>query len=111
MKPNAKIAPGFDTVLITLKAGGVQVGIVAGEDADTLSLRNTDNQLVTVKKSAIAKREGAPSSMPEIYATILRKYELRDLVEYLATLTSKSEKKSDDSLPRALRGLTAKATE
>ena len=111
VKPNAKIAPGFDTVLVTLKAGGVEVGIVAGEDAETLSLRNTENKVVTVKKSAIAKREGAPSSMPEIYATILKKYELRDIVEYLASLTSKSDSKPSDSLPRALRGLAAKASE
>ena len=84
IKPNAKIAPGFDTVVITRKSGGIAAGIVASETADTISLRNTDNQIVEVKKSDIAKREGAPSSMPEIYAALLTKNELRDVVEYLA---------------------------
>ncbi|MCX6956674.1 MAG: HEAT repeat domain-containing protein, partial [Verrucomicrobia bacterium] len=59
IKPNAKIAPGFDTIILTLKSGGSAAGIVASETADTLTLRNTDNQLVEVKKANIAKREGA----------------------------------------------------
>ena len=39
VKPNAKIAPGFDTVLITRKSGGSVAGIVASETADTLTLQ------------------------------------------------------------------------
>ncbi len=86
IKPNAKIAPGFDTIVLTRKSGGVAVGIVASENDDAITLRNSDNKLIEVKKSDIAKREGAPSSMPEIYAAILTKSELRDMVEYLASI-------------------------
>lgn len=103
VKPNAKIAPGFDTVVVTLKSGGVAAGIVASETNDTLTLRNTDNKVVAVKKSDIAKREGAPSSMPEIYGAILTKTELRDLVEYLVSLKEKAPP-IDASQPRAVRG-------
>lgn len=107
IKPNAKIAPGYDTIVLTLKSGGVAAGIVASDTADTLTLRNTDNQLVAVKKSDIAKRDGAPSGMPEIYGTILTKSEVRDVVEYLASLRTRPDQRPDDSKPRALRHLTA----
>jgi hypothetical protein len=42
--------------------------------------------------------------MPEIYATILSKRELRDVVEYLASL-KESVTRLDENKPRALRGL------
>jgi quinoprotein glucose dehydrogenase len=104
VKPNAKIAPGFDTIVVTQKSGGVAAGIVASETADMLTLRNTDNKLVEVKKTDIAKREGAPSGMPEIYGAILTKTQLRDVVEYIASLKDQPAK-ADENKPRALRGL------
>ena len=61
-------------------------GIVAAETADAISLRDVEGKGVAVKKSDIAKRDSAPSSMPEIYATLLTPSELRDVVEYVATL-------------------------
>jgi quinoprotein glucose dehydrogenase len=107
LKPNAKIAPGYDTIVLTLKSGGSAAGIVAAETATTLSLRNTDNQLVEVKKDNIAKRDSAPSGMPEIYGTILTKSEVRDVVEYLASLRTRGDSSPDDAKPRALRHRTA----
>jgi quinoprotein glucose dehydrogenase len=104
IKPNAKIAPGFDTIVVTLKSGGVAAGIVAGETADVLTLRDTENKLVEMKKSDIAKREGAPSGMPEIYGSILTPREIRDVVEYMASLKEKAPA-LDENKPRALRGL------
>jgi putative heme-binding domain-containing protein len=104
IKPNAKIAPGFDTIVVTLKNGTAAAGVVAGETPDTLTLRNTDNKLVDVKKGDIAKREGAPSGMPEIYGSILTKIQLRDVVEYMASLTEIAPS-LDENKPRALRGL------
>ena len=104
VKPNAHIAPGFDTIVVTLNTGGVAAGIVARETADELALRNTDSLVVTVQKSDIARREGAPSGMPEIYGTILTKRELRDVVEYLASLREPPGQ-LDETKPRALRGL------
>ena len=108
LKPNAKIATGYDTIVLTLKSGGAAAGIVATETADMISLRNTDNQLVEVKKSNIAKRDSAPSGMPEIYGAILTKSELRDLVEYLASLRSRPDQMPESSKPRALRDLATK---
>jgi quinoprotein glucose dehydrogenase len=102
VKPNAKISAGFDTVVVTLKAGGVVAGIVAGETAATLTMRDTDNKLHEVKKADIAQRAAAPSSMPEIYGAILTKSELRDVVEYLASLKDAAVP-IDANQPRALR--------
>ena len=107
LKPNAKISTGYDTIVLTLKSGGAAAGIVASETADTLTLRTTDNQLVAVKKTNIAKRDSAPSGMPEIYGAILTKSEIRDLVEYLSTLRSRPNQVPENSQPRALRHATA----
>ena len=106
LKPNAKISTGYDTIVLTLQSGGAAAGIVASETVDTITLRNTDNQLVVVKKSNIAKRDSAPSGMPEIYGAILTKSEIRDVVEYLATLRSRPDQVPEDAKPRALRHAT-----
>ena len=107
LKPNAKISTGYDTIVLTLKSGGSAAGIVASETADSLALRTTDNQLVAVQKANIAKRDSAPSGMPEIYGAILTKSEIRDLVEYLSTLRSRPNQVPENSQPRALRHATA----
>lgn len=104
LKPNAKIAPGYDTLVVTLKNGTSVAGIVAHESATQLTLRTPDNKLAEVPVAEIARREGAPSGMPEIYGTILSPAELRDVVEFLASLTTK-EPRLDANLPRARRGL------
>ncbi|MEO6244823.1 MAG: hypothetical protein ABIQ12_05250, partial [Opitutaceae bacterium] len=112
IKPNAKIAPGFDTIVVTLKNGESAAGIVGRETPTTLTLRNVENKIVDVTKAEIAKREGAPSGMPEIYGTILTKTQIRDVVEYMASLKEAGQP-LDENKPRALRGLPpmAKASE
>ena len=104
IKPNAKIAAGFDTIVLSLKSGGVAAGVVAKETADTISLRNMENQLIEVKKSDITKRESAPSGMPEIYGSILTKTQLRDVMEYMVGLKDQPTATTAEK-PRALRGL------
>jgi len=85
--PNATIAPGFDSVSLTMKDGSIQVGSIAAEDAKSYTLRpvaGTDP--ITLVKTDVTKRESAPSSMPEVFGLILTRSELRDLVEYVASL-------------------------
>lgn len=106
IKPNATIAKGFDTIVLSLKNGGVAAGVVASETNETISLRNMDNKLIDVKKSDIAKRESAPSGMPEIYGSILTRTQLRDLMEYLVSLKEMpAASAASAEQPRALRGL------
>jgi quinoprotein glucose dehydrogenase len=103
VRPNARIAAGFDSVVLTRRSGGTVSGILAGESADALTLRQTDGKTFTVPKSDIARRDSAPSGMPEIYATILTKSELRDVVEFLASLKATNGPRLDSGTPRALR--------
>jgi hypothetical protein len=74
---------------------------------EQFTLRTTDNQLVAVKKTNIAQRDSAPSGMPEIYGAILTKSEIRDVVEYLASLRARPDQVPEDAKPRALRLRTA----
>jgi quinoprotein glucose dehydrogenase len=105
VKPSAKIAPGFETAAVTLKSGAVRAGTIATEDTTTLTLKLPDNTLEKMAKSEIAKREAAPSSMPDIYAQLLTKSDLRDLVEYLASLRTPPAILGTESGLRALRGM------
>ncbi|MEO6568104.1 MAG: HEAT repeat domain-containing protein, partial [Opitutaceae bacterium] len=116
IKPNAKIAPGFQNVLITLKSGEVKSGIVTAESDSELTLKLPDNSVAQVAKTNIAKNEAAPSSMPDVYSQILTKAELRDVIEYLASLGANSRLAPGQSRaatppaparPRALRDSSA----
>jgi quinoprotein glucose dehydrogenase len=106
IKPNAHIAPGFDTVVVTLKKGGIAVGTIGAETATTLTLNPTEGAPIEIKKSDIAKRDTAPSSMPEIYGAILTKSEIRDVVEFLANQKAKPLAPAAE-IPRALRDTRA----
>ena len=103
VKPNAKIARGFDTIVVTLRSGNVVGGVIANETAETIGLRNADGKVVDVKKAEVLKRDGAPSSMPEIFGAVLTKTELRDVVEFLASLKTPARENAEDNQPRALR--------
>lgn len=107
VKPNAHIAAGFDSVVLTLKSGGVAAGIVAAEDDAIIKLRDADGKIAEVRKAAVEKRESAPSAMPEIYGALLTKSELRDVVAYLASLTSPAGPTMIETRPRALRARVA----
>lgn len=84
--PNAIIATGFETVLVTLKDGETHAGIVKTETADALELKTPAGETVTLSKADIASRDRGLSGMPEGFGTILSRRELRDLVAYLSQL-------------------------
>ena len=86
LKPNAKFAAGFENALITRTSGGPVAGTVTNETATALTLRDPDGKTVEVLISEIVTRKPAPSAMPEIYATALSPGDLRDVIEYLASL-------------------------
>lgn len=84
--PNAKIAPGFESVILRLKDGKTVTGIVKKETSDSLELIDANANKIEVDKSDIQSRERGQSAMPEGLGKILSKRDLRDLVEYLASL-------------------------
>ena len=84
--PNKQIAEGYESLLVTLTSGVVYAGIVKSEDAESINLNSPEDGLVTIKKSEIKSRERALSAMPEEFRQVLSKRELRDLIEFLASL-------------------------
>ena len=84
--PNKQIAQGFDSVMVFLKNGDSQAGVLKSETPDELVLNSPDNGLVTLKKSEIKSRKAALSPMPEGLGQILSKDDLRNLVQYLSSL-------------------------
>jgi len=84
--PNAKIAPGFESVILRLKDGRTVTGIVKKETDRMTELMDADGNKITVFKADVVARRGGESAMPEDVGKALSKRDLRDLVEYLASL-------------------------
>ena len=85
ISPGARLAPGFGVVSVTLKDGKSYSGTLVAETNNSLTVRLGDRQNEVIAKNDIAKRENAPSSMPDMKA-ILSKKEIRDVVAFLAGL-------------------------
>ncbi|MEP6670471.1 MAG: HEAT repeat domain-containing protein [Chthoniobacter sp.] len=84
--PNAKIAPGYDSVLLTLNNGDILLGVLNAEDANEVTVTNvTDGKRMKIKTADIKERTHAPSPMPPGMGEVLGKSDLRDVVEFLAT--------------------------
>ncbi len=83
--PNAKIAPGFDSVIVTLKNGTTLAGVLKSESDQELVVNSPEDGLMKVKKADIQKRERGLSGMLPELANVLSKRDLRDLVEFLAS--------------------------
>ncbi len=86
VQPNAQIADGFRMLIVTLKNGDVQAGFAQKEDDRELLLQAPGLPAVTLQKADIAKTDTAPSGMPPNMADLLSKREIRDIVEYVASL-------------------------
>jgi quinoprotein glucose dehydrogenase len=83
--PNAKIAPGYDNVLLTLKNGEMVAGILNQDGAEEVVLTNiADGKKQKVKTADIQERMHVPSAMPPGLGEVLGKRNLRDVVEFLA---------------------------
>jgi quinoprotein glucose dehydrogenase len=90
LQPNAKIAAGFENVVLTLADGSTVAGALKSETDAELAVEVTGEDglptVTKVAKSTVKQRERGPSAMPEGLGDQLTPFELRDLVEYLATL-------------------------
>lgn len=82
--PSKHFAPGFESVLLTMKDGSIHGGTVKSETPTTLVLDSAEEGVVTVDKLNIADREPGASGMPDGFGSILTKRELRHLVAFLA---------------------------
>jgi quinoprotein glucose dehydrogenase len=86
--PNAEITKGYESIGVALKSGSGVVGTLRQETSTNLLIYTPDDGPVTVVKSEIVRRVPGGSPMPADFATLISKAELRDLVAFLASLTT-----------------------
>lgn len=90
--PNAKIAKGYETVVLTLADDRVVSGIIKAEDKKQVKLVTAEAKELTIPVDDIVARRTGPSAMPDDLHKKLSRRELRDLVEFLASLKEPPKK-------------------
>jgi quinoprotein glucose dehydrogenase len=83
--PNARIAPGFEAVLLVLEDEAILAGRVLDEGPQRLTILQSDGVPVEVEVARILERRPDLSAMPEGMGQFLTRRQMRDLVEYLAS--------------------------
>ncbi|HMP28340.1 MAG TPA: HEAT repeat domain-containing protein, partial [Saprospiraceae bacterium] len=85
VNPDARIAPGYGTAIVTLNDDVTHTGVLISENEKTLTLRTSEAEPLVLATNRIKSKEMLPSSMPNA-AKKISLGEIRDLVEYLTTL-------------------------
>ena len=83
--PSAKIALGYANVTLSMSDGRSLAGTLLEENKKTLTLQTPEGKKVTVNVEDIDSRTKPTSPMPAADRT-LNFLEMRDLIEYLASL-------------------------
>lgn len=87
LNPNAVVAQGFQTELITMKDKSVHLGFVTREEDGVIDLRNVAGVVTRLKEAEIAKREHQKDSMmPAGLASTLTLEEFNHLIAYLVSM-------------------------
>lgn len=90
--PNAKIAKGYETVVLTLADDRVMSGIIKQEDKKQVKIVNAEAKEMVIPVDDIVARRTGPSAMPDDLYKKLSRRELRDLVEFLSSLKEPPKK-------------------
>ncbi len=85
--PSAKIAKGFETVVILTAEGRIVSGILREETETQITLVTPDGEVVTIAADDVDDRSTGLSGMPADLIKSLSRRDIRDLVAFLATLT------------------------
>lgn len=90
VRPDARIAEGFETIVVLKRDGSVVNGVLKGDDGKTLRLALADGEgevaTIEIPADEIEERGRGPSAMPADILKSLSMKDIRDLVEYLASL-------------------------
>lgn len=86
VEPNRKISNGYQSTVFELNNNTVLSGRVESEDAKIIKVRKADNSLVEIPPADVRERRNDISAMPEGMSRFLTKIDVRDLIEFLATL-------------------------
>ena len=84
--PNADIATGFENTTVSMRNGNAHVGVLKSENEREVVLSTVGEGVLTLMKTDITARQKGLSGMPEGLDKMLNRQELRDLVEFLASL-------------------------
>lgn len=84
--PNAKITPVFGSITLVLNSGRIVAGTLKTEDAQQVTVETPDSKSASVPLKEIDERTPPKSSMPP-FGKVLTPRELRDVIEFLATLS------------------------
>jgi putative membrane-bound dehydrogenase-like protein len=95
LDPNANIAPGYEEYLARTRDGKIVTGVIASQNATSVTLRRSKGEEDTILRGAIAEmRVLTASAMPENLEEAIDVQQMADLLEYL---------KSPDNTNRAGR--------
>jgi quinoprotein glucose dehydrogenase len=83
--PSKTIAKNYESVVIRDLEGVTHTGVLRQETATELQIMTAEGRLVTLAKDDIEVRKPGKSAMPEDLTKHLSPFELRDLIEFLAS--------------------------
>ncbi|MFQ3594053.1 MAG: c-type cytochrome [Gemmataceae bacterium] len=86
VEPNKVIAKGYETAELILTNGTTRSGIVRAETDKEIVLLTPEGAQISVRKDRIEQRNIGRSAMPEDLHKHLSPREMRDLIEFLASL-------------------------
>ena len=84
--PNRQIAKGYGTVMLATDDGRTHSGIVHAETEEEIQLMTSDGVILKIDADTVEGRREGTSAMPEDLKDHLSLFDLRDLVEFLASL-------------------------
>ena len=84
LTPSLEIREGFGAYVVELKSGQILTGMMAAQDAKTISLRDVANQITKINTTDIKTQTASPMSlMPPGMLAGISDGDLRDLFAYL----------------------------
>jgi quinoprotein glucose dehydrogenase len=84
VNPSKTIAKNFESVVIRDVDGVAHSGVLKLESDQIVQIMTAEGKLLTIEQDAIEARKPGKSAMPEDLTKHLSKFEMRDLVEFLA---------------------------
>ena len=82
--PNARIAKGFQNLVIKMKDGHSYAGLLKKEDLENIYIDSPEDGPLRIPKAEVEELNPGLSAMPPEIASMLSKRDLRNLIEFLA---------------------------